>query len=95
MRHEYVLPLMGKLTAQIEHATKERDAATTGSAKNKLQKQLDALLKKQHELAAFDEKLRHYADQRIHLDLDDGVHANYGKFGPLLAEVKTIAAASE
>lgn len=95
MRNEYVTPLMGKLSARIEHATKERDDATTGSAKNKLQKQLDVLLKKQHELAAFDEQLRHYADQRIHLDLDDGVRANYGKFGTLLAEVKTIAAANE
>ncbi|MGB9178768.1 MAG: BREX-1 system adenine-specific DNA-methyltransferase PglX [Pyrinomonadaceae bacterium] len=95
MRNEYVTPLMGKLAARIEHATKERDDATTGSAKNKLQKQLDVLLKKQHELAAFDEQLRHYADQRIHIDLDDGVRANYGKFGTLLAEVKTIAAASE
>jgi type II restriction/modification system DNA methylase subunit YeeA len=95
MRNEYVTPLMGKLAARIEHATKERDDATTGSAKNKLQKQLDVLLKKQHELAAFDEQLRHYADQRIHIDLDDGVRANYGKFGTLLAEVKAIAAASE
>jgi SAM-dependent methyltransferase len=95
MRNEYVTPLMGKLAARIEHATKERDDATTGFAKNKLHKQLDALLKKQHELAAFDEQLRHYADQRIQIDLDDGVRANYGKFGTLLAEVKAIAAASE
>jgi hypothetical protein len=39
---------------------------------------------------AFDEKLRHYADQRISLDLDDGVKVNYGKFGDLLAEVKAV-----
>jgi len=95
MRNEYVTPLMGKLAARIELVTKGRDDATTGSAKNKMQKQLDVLLKKQHELAAFDEQLRHYADLRVHLDLDDGVRANYGKFGALLAEVKTIAAASE
>lgn len=38
----------------------------------------------------FDEKLRHYADQRIKVDLDDGVKVNYGKFGDLLAEVKSI-----
>ena len=31
-----------------------------------------------------------YADQRITLDLDDGVKVNYGKFGDLLAEVKAI-----
>ena len=27
---------------------------------------------------------------RINLDLDDGVKANYGKFGDLLAEVKAV-----
>ena len=39
---------------------------------------------------SFDEKLRHYADKRISLDLDDGVKLNYGKFGDLLAEVKAV-----
>ena len=48
-------------------------------------------LKQQAELQTFDEKLRHYADQRISLDLDDGVKVNYGKFGDLLAEVKAVA----
>ena len=42
------------------------------------------------ELLAFDEKLRHYADKRISLDLDDGVKVNYGNFGDLLAEVKAV-----
>jgi len=36
--------------------------------------------------------LRHYADQRISLYLDDGVKVNYGKFGNLLAEVKAVTA---
>ncbi len=44
----------------------------------------------QAELQTFDEKLRHYADRRISLDLDDGVKVNYGKFGDLLAEVKAV-----
>ena len=48
------------------------------------------LHKQQAELSTFDEKLRHYADKRISLDLDDGVKVNYGKFGDLLAEVKAI-----
>jgi hypothetical protein len=48
------------------------------------------LVKQQVELQTFDEKLRHYADQRISLDLDDGVKVNYGKFGDLLAEVKAV-----
>ena len=39
---------------------------------------------------SFDEKLRHYADKRITLNLDDGVKVNYSKFGDLLAEVKAM-----
>ena len=45
---------------------------------------------RQTELHTYDEKLRHYADKKIALDLDDGVKVNYGKFGDLLAEVKAV-----
>jgi hypothetical protein len=41
-------------------------------------------------LVAFDEKLRHHADMRISMDLDDGVKVNYGKFGDLLDDVKQV-----
>jgi hypothetical protein len=36
-----------------------------------------------------------YADQRIRLDLDDGVKVNYGKSGDLLAEVKAVTGGIE
>ena len=51
---------------------------------------MEKLEKQQLELQTFDEKLRHYADMRITLDLDDGVKVNYGQFGDLLDEVKQI-----
>ena len=95
MRHEYVLPLMSKLTAQIETLDNLKDSAATTSERSKLQKQLEILQKKQSELAQFDEKLRHYSDMRISLDLDDGVKVNYGKFSDLLAEVKQVATTKE
>ena len=56
----------------------------------KAPRKIAQLHKQQAELSEFDEKLRHYADQRISLNLDDGVKVNYGKFGDLLAEVKAI-----
>ena len=59
-------------------------------APRKLEKEQNGLKKKQAELFTFEEKLRHYADQRISLDLDYGVKVNYGKFGDLLADVKTV-----
>ena len=64
-------------------------AASTSDA-NRFKKSLTALEKKQTELSEFDDKLKHYADMRISLDLDDGVKVNYGKFGDLLAEVKAV-----
>jgi hypothetical protein len=90
MRSEYVTPLMGKFSSRIEYLQNEIQAASTASAKNKLTKEQNTLKKKQAELDKFDEELRHYADQRISIDLDDGVKHNYGKFGNLLAEVKSI-----
>lgn len=95
MRNEYVTPLQGKMSARIDYLASEIDAATTTSARNKLQKQMEILKKKLAELVSFDDLLRHYADRRISLDLDDGVKVNYGKFGNLLAEVKSITGASE
>jgi transcription antitermination factor NusG len=55
-----------------------------------LQKEQDELKRQQHELLAFDEKLKHVVDQKITIDLDDGVKVNYGKFADLLAETKAI-----
>jgi hypothetical protein len=68
----------------------DKTQASSTSHRRKLQKEQDDLKKQQTELLAFDEKLRHVADQRITLDLDDGVKVNYGKFGDLLAEVKAV-----
>ncbi len=90
MRAMYVTPLQGKYKARIEYLEQERDSAGSSSVRNKMQKELDTMRKKQEELREFDEQLRHYADKRIRLDLDDGVKVNYGKFGNLLAEVKTV-----
>jgi type II restriction/modification system DNA methylase subunit YeeA len=90
MRNEYVIPLQGKYSARADYLANEIQQASSASAQKKLQKELDSLKKKQTELAKFDEELRHYADQRISIDLDDGVKVNYGKFGGLLAEVKAV-----
>lgn len=90
MRAEYVVPLTGKMQSRIEMLEKDKDIATSTAARNKIAKQIESLKKKHVELLAYDEKLRHYADMRISLDLDDGVKVNYGKFGDLLAEVKAV-----
>ncbi|HEY4146164.1 BREX-1 system adenine-specific DNA-methyltransferase PglX [Pinirhizobacter sp.] len=90
LRAEYVVPLTGKMQSKIEEL--EQDVAASGSTaqRNKLTKQIEKLRKQHRELLEYDEQLRHYADQRITLDLDDGVKVNYVKFGELLAEVKAV-----
>jgi len=90
LRAEYVVPLTGKIQSRIEMLQKDAAAASSTAARNKLAKEVEKLKKKHAELLAYDEQLRHYADMRITLDLDDGVKVNYGKFGDLLAEVKTV-----
>ncbi len=90
MRAEYLVPLTGKMQSRIEMLGKDLDAASATATRTKIAKQIESLRKKHVELLAYDEKLRHYADMRIQLDLDDGVKVNYGKFGDLLAEVKAV-----
>ncbi len=89
-RQAGVLPLSCKMPTCIEMLEKDATAALT-----KLNKQFQRLRKKHVELLAYDEKLRHYADMRISLDLDDGVKVNYGRFGDLLAEVKAVTGGKE
>ena len=67
MRTEYVIPLQGKMAARIEQLASETQKASSTSQRKTLEKERDKLLKHQTELRAFDEKLRHYADQRITL----------------------------
>ncbi|HRB80661.1 MAG TPA: BREX-1 system adenine-specific DNA-methyltransferase PglX [Nitrospira sp.] len=95
MRTEYVIPLQGKMAARIEQLASETHEAASTSQRKALEKEREKLLKHQAELRTFDEKLRHYADQRITLDLDDGVKVNYGKFGDLLAEVKAVTGGTD
>lgn len=95
MRTEYVIPLQGKITARIEQLANEKPGASSASRKNQIQKEIDKLVKQQTELRSYDELLRHAADQRIKLDLDDGVKVNYAKFGDLLAEVKAVTGGKE
>ena len=90
MRTEYVIPLQGMIASRVHQLEGDIDTDASTVYRKRLEKERATLVKQQAELREFDEKLRHYADQHIGLDLDDGVKVNYGKFGELLAEVKAI-----
>jgi hypothetical protein len=95
MRMQYVVPLTGQLRNKLANTEQQaKDAGSTADRK-RFEKEYQTLQKKLSELAAFDEKLRHYADQSIVLDLDDGVRVNYGKFGDLLSNVKDVVGKAE
>ncbi|WP_112197428.1 BREX-1 system adenine-specific DNA-methyltransferase PglX [Rahnella sp. NRRL B-41462] len=90
MRTEYVVPLLARYQGNIDLVSDQLKSVESGAATTRLKKELDGLTKKFNELRNFDDRLRHYADMRITIDLDDGVKVNYGKFGDLLADVKAI-----
>ena len=90
MRMEYVTPLQSRIAARIEQLSEDVETASSSVERNRKQKEKDKLVKQLEELRGFDEELRHFADQRISLDLNDGVKVNYSKFGNLLAERKAI-----
>ena len=90
MRTEYVIPLSSRINARINRLQEEAEAASSTSERKQLMTELKTLQNQQAELATFDEQLRHHADMRINIDLDDGVKENYGKFGGLLAAVKDV-----
>jgi type II restriction/modification system DNA methylase subunit YeeA len=94
MRTEYVIPLTAKMATYVEKLEKDKEASSSAAEVKRIEKEITQLHKQQAELSEFDEKLRHYADQRISLDLDDGVKVNYGRFGDLLAEVKAVTGSS-
>lgn len=95
MRTDYVLPLQSKLSNEERRLESQIDAAGSPAEKNRYRKALEKLKKKSVELRAFDEKLHHLADQRIKLDLDDGVKVNYAKLAPLLVCVKEVTGGAE
>lgn len=95
MRTEYVIPLLGRFNARIAQLEEDKAKATAPAHSRRLEKEQEMLKKQQAELTLFHDKLRHAADQRINLNLDDGVKVNYGKFGDLLAGVTQVCGKAE
>ena len=56
--------------------------------KKDAQKRQADLNAKLQEIKEYDEKIAHIANQRISIDLDDGVKTNYEKFKDILAKIK-------
>ena len=86
IRTDYVLELQVKLDEEIKRVDADADTATTTTAKKAATKRLQILKDQQLELRDYQAKLQTIADQRIKLDLDDGVAYNYTLFEGIVYE---------
>lgn len=74
-----------KLLADVNHKLTSELSMTDKKEAQKRQADLNAKLQ---EIKEYDEKIAHIANQRISIDLDDGVKVNYDKFKDILAKIK-------
>ena len=88
-------PLKEQKTEDLERRRAEIETqlkATVATAEyNRLNNELADLQNKIEELTDFDRILKNVADQKIELDLDDGVKANYPKLSLAASGVKKNA----
>ena len=74
-----------KLLIDVNYKLTTELSLTEKKEAQKCQIDLNAKLQ---EIKEYDEKIAHIANQRISIDLDDGVTANYAKFAEILSRIK-------
>lgn len=83
--NEYLREFINKLNARTDHLKSVllSESVTQKEKKDadKELKKIEKLLKEMHE---YEKKILHYAQQKIEIDLDDGVKVNYCKFEEIL-----------
>ena len=80
-------PQQERLRTRLTHLD-DSIAASEGRQRVALTKERKKVADQAAELAKFEEKVHHLADQMISIDLDDGVKVNYAKFQDVLAKIK-------
>ena len=70
----------GGIKKEIQSAQYTIVNATSASEKSKATKAVSKYTKQLAEMKIYDEAIAHIANQRIEIDLDDGVKVNYAKF---------------
>ena len=87
VRTDYVHEMQARYRTAMEDLAHRVDIAS-GSERVRLQKQLVKIQGQEEELRKYEEKIHHYADMMLPLDLDDGVKVNYAKLQDVLAPIK-------
>ncbi|KRL94340.1 BREX-1 system adenine-specific DNA-methyltransferase PglX [Levilactobacillus hammesii] len=79
IRTNYLHPLQGKYELRIDQLTQLANDETVTSQKKRYEKTLKHLNQQLSEIIKYDPLIQHIANQKIELDLDDGVVVNYDK----------------
>ncbi len=87
VRTDYVHEMQARYRTAMEDLANRVEIAS-GSERVRLQKQLVKIQGQEEELRKYEEKIHHYADMMLPLDLDDGVKVNYAKLADVLAPIK-------
>jgi len=95
--NEYLRELMTKIRTRIEHLERENNRADLGNAeKARNLKKIDKYTAQLTELEDYERDILFpLAQQKIVIDLDDGVKVNYIKFGPALKKISGLEAKEE
>ena len=88
VRTDYLHEQQSRYRTNIEDLKNRINNATSTGMRVKLEKQLVALEAQAAEAFAYEEKMKHLADQMLEIDLDDGVKHNYAIFQDVLAKIK-------
>lgn len=88
VRTDYLNEQQSRYRTNIEDLKNRINNATSTGMRVKLEKQLVALEAQAAEAFAYEEKMKHIADQMLEIDLDDGVKHNYAIFQDVLAKIK-------
>ncbi|AUG56532.1 BREX-1 system adenine-specific DNA-methyltransferase PglX [Acetivibrio saccincola] len=80
VRTDYLHSLQKKYEAEINHLDILIDSDISQREKAAARKKKETILKQIEECRLYDEAIAHMANQRIEIDLDDGVKVNYAKF---------------
>ena len=88
IRTDYVHEQQSRYRTAISNLEDARDHAATAADRVSAGKKLASVIDREKELLAYEEKIHHIADQRLTIDLDDGVKHNYAIFQDVLAKIK-------
>jgi type II restriction/modification system DNA methylase subunit YeeA len=80
VRTDYLHSLQKKYESEINHLDILIDSDISQREKAAARKKKEKILKQIEECRLYDEVIAHVANQRIEIDLDDGVKVNYAKF---------------